>query len=373
LVSRNRTSAEASRARALPWSSLLTIPRLAGAYAAFLIGSGFATGQEILQFFSGFGLRGLLGCAIYLVIASYLGVSLYLAGHRHRLRNSDEVFRHYAGPVLGAVLGWYAVVVAYSIYVVMLSGAGALLQQHLGIRIELGAAVMAVAVFLTLYFGLHELVDVIGSIGPVLVMLILVIAGAALLGDLGRVRAADTAVESMSILRAAPNWWTSALVYAAMIHAPLAAFLPPLGAATASPRALAWAGIVGPLFFTLALATCALALLGALPEVSGQMIPMLQLATRTTPRLAAIYPWIVTAGIFTTAAPMLWISVVRLARDGSPGYRRLAALLGAVGYFMSMALPFDRLLNLIYPTIGWSGMVLVAFIVAKQIRTRSLG
>lgn len=53
--------------------------------------------------------------------------------------------------------------------------------------------------------------------------------------------------------------------------------------------------------------------------------------------------------------------------------RVLAALLGAVGYFVSMALPFDRLLNLIYPTVGWSGMVLVVFIVAKQIRTRSIG
>ena len=130
----------------------MTIARLAGAYVAFLIGSGFATGQEILQFYAAFGLQGLLGCLIFLAGAVYLAVSLYLAGHRHGLRNSDDAFRHYAGRALGPVFGWYTVVVAYSIYVVMLSGAGAVLQQHLGVPVELGAAVMAVAVFLTLYF-----------------------------------------------------------------------------------------------------------------------------------------------------------------------------------------------------------------------------
>ncbi len=35
---------------------LLLTFRLSGAYCAFLIGSGFATGQEILQFFAGYGL-----------------------------------------------------------------------------------------------------------------------------------------------------------------------------------------------------------------------------------------------------------------------------------------------------------------------------
>ena len=33
----------------------------AGAYCAFTIGSGYATGQEILQFFCAFGPSGLIG------------------------------------------------------------------------------------------------------------------------------------------------------------------------------------------------------------------------------------------------------------------------------------------------------------------------
>jgi uncharacterized membrane protein YkvI len=352
--------------------NVLTVAKLAGAYVAFLIGSGFATGQEIVQFYAAYGLRGLLGCLIFLAGSIYLALSFCFAGHRHGLRNSDEVFRHYTGPVLGPVFGWYTVAVSYSICIVMLSGAGALLHEHLGIPIAAGAAVMAVAVYATLYFGLRELVDVIGPIGPLLAVLVVVIAATALFADPGRVLTGSAMADSLPTLRAAPNWWLSALTYLSLIQAPMAAFLPPLGAATASRRNLAWAGVLGPLLFTVALAICALALLAWLPEFNGKLIPMLALAQSATPRLAGIYPWLVLAGIFTTAAPLLWISAVRLAPDGSPRYRVIAALLGAIGYVAAVALPFDRLLNLIFPTIGWSGSVLVVLIIVKQIRTRSM-
>lgn len=351
---------------------LAVIMRICGAYCAFLIGSGFATGQEILQFFSGYGLLGVAGCLVYFLIGAWLAWSLLLAGRRHLLHNSDEVFRHYAGPVIGPIFGGYTVLVAFSIYVVMLSGSGAMLGQHLGIPVYAGAAAMACVVFLTLYFGLHELVDVIGSIGPLLIIVLVLIALSAVPADPARLAEGAAAAASAEMLRAAPNWWLSALVYTAMCHTALAAFLPPLGAATASEGNLRWAAVLGPLLFSSALAACALALLGAFPGIEKHMIPMLELAKNTMPSLAAFFAWIVLAGIFTTASPMLWITAVRFAEDGSARYRVLMGLFAALGLLIATALPFDRLLNLIFPTVGWSGMLLVLFILGKQLRTRSI-
>ena len=352
---------------------LLVTVRLSGAYCAFLIGSGFATGQELLQFFAGFGLWGVAGCLVYFLIAVYLALSLLLAGRRHGLHNSDEVFRFYAGPVIGPVFGWYIVVVAFSIYVVMLSGSGAMLEQHLGIPPWSGALAMAVAVFLTLYFGLHELVDVIGAIGPLLILLLVAIALAALFDSPDRVLSGAAAAEQAEMLRAAPNWWLSALVYTAMCHTALAAFLPPLGATTANERSLRWVAVVGPLLFSAALAVCTLALLVGFPGIETHMIPMLELSRVATPTLGEIFAWIVLAGIFTTASPMLWITAVRFAPDGSGRYRVLMGVFALLGLLIATSLPFDRLLNLIFPTVGWSGMLLVAFIVVKQLRSGTVG
>lgn len=351
---------------------VLVVLRLSGAYCAFLIGSGFATGQEILQFFAGFGMLGVAGCVLCFVCGAYLAFSLLLAGHRHNLHNSDEVFRHYAGPVLGPVFGWYTVVVAFSLYIVMLSGSGAVLQQHTGMPEWAGAASMALLVFLTLYFGLHELVEVIGSIGPLLIVLLMVIAFAAITHDPGRIESGALVAESTDMLRAAPNWWLSGLVYVALCHAALAAFLPPLGATTENEQALRWVSFVGPFFFSGALALCTVALLGGFPGIEAHMIPMLELARVATSFLAEVFAWIVLAGIFTTAAPMLWITSVRFASDGSPRYRVCVGAFALAGLGIALALPFDRLLNLIFPTIGWSGMLLVVFILAKQWRSRAI-
>jgi uncharacterized membrane protein YkvI len=347
--------------------------KVAGAFVAFLIGAGFATGQEILQFFASEGLRGVGGALIFLAGGTYLTVSLLLLGHRHGFHDSGQVFTYYAGPVAGAILTWYTVIVLYSVYVVMLAGAGALLHQHLDVPVPIGSALMALAVFATLYFGLHGLVEVIGHVGPMLVALIILIAGTAVLRHADRVSAGDAIVGSLDMLHASSSWWMSGILYAAMISLGLAAFLPALGATIPSRRDLVYAGVAGPLLYTLALVLSTLALLGGLPDVNGTMIPMLQLAAGAVPFVVPIFPWIILAGIFTTAAPMLWIATVSLAQDGSPRYRTLAAALSVLGYACGVALPYDRLLNLIYPTVGYLGFVLIACMLLKQVRTRSIG
>jgi uncharacterized membrane protein YkvI len=346
--------------------------KLTGAFVAFLIGSGFATGQEVMQFFVGEGWRGILGALIFLVVGSYTTVSLLLAGQRHGLRNLEDVFHHYLGRTLGTAYTWYMLVVLYSVYVVMLAGAGSVLQQRYGVAVPVGVALMSVAVLATLYFGLRELVNVIGAIGPVLVFLIIVIALVAVVRDPSQIAPGGELAPATITLRASDNWWLSGMLYTALQVTGLFGFLPSLGASVTHSRSLVIAGLLGPLLFFLALAVVFLAFLASLPGIAGTMIPMLYVAERSVPWIATIYSLVICAGIFTTAVPLLWIVVARFTTDGSRSYRVLAVALGAVAYVGGMTLPFDRLLNLIYPTIGYSGIVLIACMLAKQIRTKSL-
>ena len=45
--------------------NILNVIKIAGAFIAFIIGSGFATGQEIMQFFTSNGLYSLVSILIY--------------------------------------------------------------------------------------------------------------------------------------------------------------------------------------------------------------------------------------------------------------------------------------------------------------------
>jgi len=358
--------------RASRSSSLLTILKIAGAFTALLIGPGFATGQEVMQFFASEGLRGVGGAVLFLAVCSYVSVSLLLAGQAHGFKNLEEVFRYYTGTFLGTLYTWYTTVLIYSVYALMLAAAGSVVHEYFDLPVFIGSALLALAVLATLFLGLHELVAVMGSIGPVLIVLIIYIAITAILGNVSGIEAGHAAAESMDTLRASRAWWLSGLLYTALQVTALFIFLPSLGAATGNKRELIIAGIVGPVLFFLVLLFLILALVANLADVTGRMVPTLYLAESAHPRVTLVFALILLAGILTTCAPLLWATLVKFTPDASRKYRMLAVVLTLVGYVGSLSLPFDRFLNLIYPTIGYSGTILIGFMLVKQIRNRSL-
>jgi len=42
--------------------------------------------------------------------------------------------------------------------------------------------------------------------------------------------------------------------------------------------------------------------------------------------------------------------------------------LTCVGFFGEMVLPFDKLVNMIYPTIGYTGMLFLVFVITTDLR-----
>jgi len=353
-------------------SSLVTTFKVAGAFSAFLIGPGFSTGQEIMQFFASEGLRGVGGALLFLAICAYVSVSLLLAGREHGFRNLEEVFKYYTGPLVGTLYTWYTTVLVYSVYALMLAGAAAILHEYYELPIFIGSGLMALAVLATLFFGLRELVNVVASIGPVLIVLLAYTAITAILGNVSGIETGHAAAESLDTLRASGSWWMSGLLYSALQVTGLFSFLPSLGATIERRNEAIIAGIVGTALIFLALLLVMLALLGNLSDVAGKMIPMLYLAESTHMLITPIFALVLLAGIFTTCAPLLWVVLVKFRPDASRGYRKLAVVLTAIGYAGSLTLPFDQFVNLIYPTIGYSGMILIGFMLVKQIRNRSL-
>ena len=119
----------------------LNVVKYAGAYIAFIIGSGFATGQEIIQFYTSYGIWGIGSIAI----------SMFL----------------------------------FAVVVVMISGAGATLNEYYGLNYYVGSLLMAVLIFVAFAFGFNKLLDVIGCIGPVIIVFSIVVAVATIVSGSG--------------------------------------------------------------------------------------------------------------------------------------------------------------------------------------------
>ena len=80
--------------------SMKNIIKFAGAYVACAIGSGFATGQEILQFFSGHGLMSLAGVAVTTALFAWCGGMFMKHGYEKQLKEPSEIMGFYFGAKL---------------------------------------------------------------------------------------------------------------------------------------------------------------------------------------------------------------------------------------------------------------------------------
>ena len=140
------------------------VASISGAYLALLIGGAFATGQEAMQFFVGFGLNGFIGLLICGFLMIYTCFSLLRAGKNSNLRTNQDVFQYFCGKYLGIFMTWYAMLMIIAVYGVMLAGVGAILEQAYGIPVIFGSSLMVIFATGTLILGLNKIIGLLGVI-----------------------------------------------------------------------------------------------------------------------------------------------------------------------------------------------------------------
>ncbi|GAB3182908.1 membrane protein [Nesterenkonia halophila] len=346
----------------------LRILTYAGAIMAFLIGSGFATGQEILQYFSSYGYWGILGTGlVVMVLISYVCAEFLLVGRSEAFEKPSDVFTHYCGRHLGRFFDIFAVVFVFLSFTVMISGAGAVVQEHYGLSKYLGGIGLAVAVSLTVWFGLRSLVDVIGRIGPVIVIIAVALGILGFIRDPEEIAAGVDLLPELELTRASTNWLLAGLSYVGFCMLWLASFLTALGRTARSSREAASGGILGGVIFAASCMLVGLGLLAHIVQVNGTEIPMLVLARDLHPLLASGISVMILAGIYTTSIPLLWTVASRFRADQTPAFRRLTIALAAAGAVIGLILPFSQMVNIVYVVNGYVGIVLLVLMIARTL------
>lgn len=351
----------------------------AGAFIALLIGSGFATGQEILQYFSSWGYWGVAGVILMFLLMAYVGMSFVSAGFRQKFDNPNDIYKYYCGNVLGTFYDYFSVFFLFLSYTVMVAGAGATLEQHYKLNPYIGSVILVALAIGTVIFGLGRIVDVIGKIGPIIVVMAIVVGLAAI------VRHIDKAPQALEVMKqlvadgtvkvASTSWWLAVGSYVGFCMLWLAAFLAQIGKGAASDKEGKQGAFFGAFGFALA---CLVVTLGILFGISliaaekGAQIPSLVLASEINPLLANVFSIIIFAGIYTTAVPLLWTVVARFSKEKTPRFRMLSLILGVVGGIIGVLLQFDVLVNYVYVLNGYVGLLLLAIMIVRSVQWKRI-
>lgn len=210
----------------LAWKDVL---KIGGAYAAFCIGSGFATGQEIMQFFTSHGWAGIGAALITLVLYVWMGMVMMRDGQRHHLDNDIAIWDHYCGKHIGGIMNGFGSFVIFGIYVVMIGGAGASMEQYLGIPNIAGRLIMSAACLIVALMGLNKLVDVLSFIGPVIIICALAIGVITIARDSSQIVAVQGNLARVEVPSTSDSWLISGFLYAGFMAFMIIPFMTQLG------------------------------------------------------------------------------------------------------------------------------------------------
>lgn len=346
--------------------SYLRVLTYAGAIMAFLIGSGFATGQEILQYFTSYGYWGIFGTGLLvLVLMSYVAVEFFVVGQAKKFDRPSRIFHYYCGKHLGTFFDFFSIVFVFLSFTVMVAGAGAVFEEHYGLSRYIGGVGLAVAVGISVWFGLKSLVDVIGKIGPVIVVVAIALGLLGIFRNSAGIAAGNALLPTLDLTQASTNWFMSGLSYVGFCMLWLAAFLTALGKTARSRREATAGGMVGAITFSVACIIVGLGLLANIVKVGGTEIPMLVLAKDVSPVLAAGISVMILIGIYTTAVPLLWTVSSRFFADKTPRFKYLTITLALVGTVVGLLLPFSQMVNIVYVVNGYVGILLLVLMLVK--------
>ena len=339
---------------------------ITGAYVAYMMGSGFSTGQEILQYFACYGMAGLFSILLCMGLLIFAAVSFIRAGYREQFNKPEDVYIYYCGKRLGRAYHYFTTVSIYLCFIVMVAAAGAAVEQYFGISRIIGAIAIGVLACATVMLGLNNLVSILGRIGPVMIVMVILMGVITICrSNLAAAAEIIAKIPDMKLLRASGSWVLASISYVGISVVWLASYLTSIGRRAKSIASASVGAAGGVIAFYIGMLLIYFAIMLNIDELAGAQIPMLILAGRISPVTSGVFSILIVTGIYTASVPLLWQTAFRLAEEGSLRFKRIAVILAAAGIAASLLLPFNRLMNIVYVLIGYLGFLLLACMVLK--------
>ncbi|MGI6036616.1 MAG: hypothetical protein ACOYD6_00110 [Limnochordia bacterium] len=319
-------------------------------YIGSVVGAGFASGQEILQFFARFGPLGLWGVLLSTIGFAWAGGKLLFIAKEIEAQSYQEVIVYLCGPRLGALYDPLITFFLFGGFSIMLAGGGEALAMLLPISPLGGVLLMTLCTAIILKWGAVGLLKLNLYLVPPLVL------GTLILFLLSLVRPVMAGVGGLL-----PHWWGSAILYVSYNMILATAVLASLGPQLTSSRQGLWAGIAGGLGLGAILAANCYTLYQG--PLTGDL-PLLEAAIRGGLLFQYSYSLVLWMAMITTAVANGYALLARLQPLAGPrgDWLFLFLCLAALPWTL---LGFAQLIGFLYPLYGYLGLILFPLLLAK--------
>lgn len=345
----------------------MTAVKVALSFVGLIVGAGFATGQEMIQYFTSFGAVGIWGAVISGLLVTAAGSVTLLLGSYFMAESHSKVFGNVAHPWLSRFLDWSVTFTLFSVGFVMIAGAGSTLKQQLGLPTWIGAGVMTLLVLAAGQLDVDRVSSIISGITPLVVIAILA-AFLWTMSDLPQGLSQLSAVAQQAESPVRP-WWISAMNYTGMNLMVAVSMCLVIGGSTPNTREAVWGGFGGGLLYMILVLMVVVLLYLNIQDVGQAQVPMLSLFQSIHPAAAAVMVVVVYLMIFNTVIGLFYALGRRLTVRAPHRYRPVFLLVCLAGFGLSF-LGFSTLMSYIYPLVGYIGMLMIVVFIVWWVRRR---
>lgn len=337
------------------------------AFIGITVGAGFASGQEVLQYFSGFGVWGIVGAVITGAVFSFAGLVVVQLGSYFLASDHNVVFGGVAHPFLARLFDIIITFTLFSLGFVMIAGGGSNLEQQFGLPTWVGAAIITVLVMLVGMLDVDKVTKIIGMMTPVLILCVLIVV----IWSFTHIDAAweDIHESAQLVDTALPAWHISTLNYVGVCLSTVVSMAIVMGGDITDLKVAGRGGMIGGVVYGVLLTLVAGALLTQMTTVYDQDMPMLALVNHIHPWFGFAMAIVTFLMIFNTAIAMFYALAKRFSHGGDMRFRVILLALTVAGFGLSF-LGFKELVNKLFPILGYCGIVLTVVLFYSWIKTR---
>lgn len=340
------------------------ICKVAFTFAGTLIGAGFASGQELLQFFIAYGSFGFMGILFAGVLFARLGYLLLAVSRARRLESYAELTRFLCGEKIGGFLEAAIALFLFIVLVVMLAAAGNVFADLFAAPVYLGRVLLAAAAVCAAAGGIGGIAKINGFVTPLLAAVIVMVS----LSSLNYHRFSPEIFYAAASFSAqpAPHWLLSCALYVSYNLLLSAAVLVPLGKSARSAFALKAGSALGGLLIAVLSFFIVLTVLIHFPDILSAQIPMLLISCSQNALHASLYAAVFIIAMFTTTTVCLYGCAENLKKLLPLNDRaRLLLATGAAGMLSDVG--FSNLIAAAFPAFGYIGLyIFVRLVLAKR-------
>lgn len=329
-------------------------------YIGTVVGAGFASGQEILQFFTTKGPFGFVAIVLASIGFVWLGNRMMLMGARLKANSYEEFNEYLFGQRIGRVMNGFVTIILFGVTTAMISGTGALAEEQVGVSFHAGVLLTLLLAYFVMLRGLDGILSVNTLVVPMMILF------CTLVGVNGLLDWTEGHSSGFTEPASPGSWLVAAVTYVSFNLAMAQAVLVPMGGEIRNERVIRYGGWLGGLGLGFTLLATNLALSLEESNILQMEIPLAPVIAGLGTLVKILFLTVMWAEIFTTLIGNVYGLAANLETIFPIGQKKMLIVLFTASYAFSL-IGFSNLVSYAYPLFGYCGIATMILLAARKL------